>query len=51
MYRTFKTTMGRKYKVRMTKEEVAEKELYDIVLVIVTFVCSALMMLTWVKAV
>ena len=46
-YRTFKTTLGRKYKVRMTKDEIAEQELYRLVLVTLPFISSILMMVVW----
>lgn len=49
-YRTFKTTMGRKYRVRMTDDELAERELFNIVLVLLPFVSAALMFFLWVKA-
>ena len=50
-YRTFKTTMGRKYRVRMTEDEVAERELFHIALVALPFFTAALMFFLWVKAV
>ena len=46
-YRTFKTTLGRKYKVRMTQDEIAEQELYRLVLVTLPFISSILMMVVW----
>ena len=46
-YRTFKTTMGRKFRVRMTAEEMAEKELYNLVIVVLPFVGTIALMLTW----
>ena len=33
-YRTFRTTMGHKVRVRMSAEEIAEQELFHIVLVL-----------------
>lgn len=48
-YRTFRTTMGRKYKMRMTQDEKAEQELLRIVMVVTTFLGSALMMFMWIK--
>ena len=42
-YRTFKTTMGRKYRVRMTKDEKDERSAYWMVVTMMTFVSSALM--------
>ena len=46
-YRTFKTTMGRKYRVRMTEDEVAEQELFHIALILVPFVSTVLLMAVW----
>ena len=46
-YRTFKTTMGRKYKVRMTEDEIAERELFNITLVLVPFLSTILLMAVW----
>ena len=46
-YKTFKTTMGRKYKVRMSKDEIAEQELYRLVLVTLPFVGSILLTVVW----
>ena len=48
-YRTLKTTMGRKYLVRVTSEEAAARWLYNVALVVVPFVSSALMFYVWVK--
>lgn len=46
-YRTFRTTMGRKYRVRMTEDEVAEQELFNIILVLVPFLATVLLMAVW----
>ena len=46
-YRTFKTTMGRKYRVRMTEDEIAERELFNITLVLVPFLSTILLMAVW----
>ncbi len=48
-YKTFKTTMGRKYTVKMTAEEIAERELFHMALVLVPFLAAAGMFLLWVK--
>ena len=48
-YRTFKTTMGHKIRVRMSEDEIAERELFHIVLVALPLVTSALMFFLWVK--
>ena len=50
-YRTYKTTLGHKVRVRMSDEEVAARWLYGAALVIVPFVSSAVMMFIWLKAV
>ena len=50
-YRTFKTTMGHKIRVRMSDDEIAERELFHMVLVALPLVTSALMFFLWVKAV
>lgn len=49
MYATFKTTMGRKYRVKLSRSEAAERRLFHIALVVVPFVTSALMFWIWVK--
>lgn len=46
-YRTFKTTMGRKYRVRMTDDELAEQELFHITLILVPFLSTVLLMAVW----
>lgn len=46
-YRTFRTTMGRKYRVRMTDDELAEQELFHIVLILVPFLSTVLLMAVW----
>lgn len=46
-YRTFKTTMGHKVRVRMSSEEVAARWIYRFALVAVPFVTSALMFYIW----
>ena len=48
-YRTFKTTMGHKIRMRMTEEEIAERELFHIVLVVLPFIASVGMFLLWIK--
>ena len=50
-YRTYKTTMGHKVRVRMSPEEVAARWLYRFALVAVPFISSALMFYVWVKVV
>lgn len=48
-YKVLRTTMGRKYKVRMTEDELAERELFRIALVALPFLASAGMFLLWIK--
>ena len=48
-YRTFKTTMGHKIRVKMSEEEREELELFHMVLVALPLVTSALMFFLWVK--
>ena len=46
-YKTLKTTMGRKYKVRMTEDEVAERDLFRLALFALPFFGTILLMLVW----
>ena len=48
-YRTFKTTLGHRIRVRMTEEEIAERDLFRIALVVFPFLASVLMFFIWVK--
>lgn len=48
-YKVLKTTMGRKYRIRMTDEEQAEKELFNIILVAAPFVTAAAMFFLWIR--
>ena len=48
-YKTLKTTMGRRYRVRITSEEAAARWLYNCSLVVLPFISSALMFWIWVK--
>ena len=48
-YRTFKTTMGHKVRVRLSDNEIAERILYRIAIVTLPFVASAGMFFLWVK--
>ena len=50
-YKVLKTTMGRKYRVPMSDQEVAERAMYRMAVAILPFVGSALMFWLWVKAV
>ena len=42
-YRTFRTTMGHKVRVRMTEEEIAERSLFRIVVVMVPLLSFVLL--------
>ena len=46
-YKTFKTTMGHKIRMRMTEDEIAERELFHITLVLVPFLSTVLLMAVW----
>lgn len=46
-YKTFKTTLGRKYRIRMTKEEIEEQELYNMVIVTLPFISAILLFVVW----
>lgn len=48
-YKTVKTTMGRRFRIRMTDDEIAEKELFRIVMIAFPFLASAGMFLLWIK--
>lgn len=50
-YKTYKTTMGHKVRVRMSDEEIAARWLYRFALVVVPFISSALMFYVWVKVI
>lgn len=51
VYRTYKTTMGHRIRVRMSQEEVAARWLYRFALVALPFVSSALMFYLWVEVI
>ena len=46
-YKVLKTTMGRKYKVRMTDDEVMERDLYRLAVVALPFFGTILLMAVW----
>jgi len=50
-YRTFKTTMGHKIRVKMSDEEIAERELFHIVITVLPFLTAVLFFIIWVKEV
>ena len=47
MYKTLKTSMGRKYRVRMTDDEIMERDLYRLAVVALPFFGTVLLMLVW----
>ena len=49
-YKTFKTTMGHKIRVRMSEEEMAERELFWLSVTVFPFLTGILFFLVWVKA-
>lgn len=51
MYKTYKTTIGHKIRVRMSQEEVSARWLYRFALVAVPFISSIVMFYIWVKVV
>ena len=46
-YKVLKTTMGRKYKVRMSEDEIAERDLYRMAIVALPFFGTVLLMAVW----
>lgn len=46
-YRTLKTAMGRKYRIRMTEDEIAERELYRLAVVALPFIGTVALMAVW----
>lgn len=48
-YRTFKTSMGHKIRVKMTAEEIAERSLFHTAIVCVPFLAAVGMFFLWVK--
>ena len=42
-YKTFKTTMGRKFRVRMSEQEIAERQMFHLVLFALPFFSSILL--------
>lgn len=48
-YRTFRTTMGHKIRVKMSAEEIAERSLFHTAIVAVPFLAAVGMFLLWVK--
>ena len=48
-YKTFRTTMGHKVRMRMTDDEIAARAIYRIALVLVPFASAALMTFVWIR--
>lgn len=46
-YRVMKTTMGRKYRMRMADNEVSERELFRLAVVVVPFIGTVLLLAAW----
>ena len=46
-YKVLKTTMGRKYKVRMSDDEVMERDLFRLAIVVLPFFGTVLLMAVW----
>ena len=46
-YRTFKTTMGNKVRVRMSEDEIAERQLFHIVLFLLPSLTFILFAAAW----
>ena len=47
MYKTLKTSMGRKYRVRMTEDEIMERDLFRLAVVAMPFFGTILLMAVW----
>lgn len=48
-YKTIKTTLGHKIRVKMTEEEIQEREMFNALVVLMPLIGSALMFFLWVK--
>ena len=48
-YKVLKTTMGRRYKVRMSEDEIAERDMFRLVLIGLPFLASVLLTILWIK--
>ena len=46
-YKVLKTSMGRKYKVPMTDDEVMERDLFRLAIVVLPFFGTVLLMAVW----
>jgi len=47
MYKTMKTTMGHKYRMRMAEDEVAERDLFRLAVVALPFLGTVALMAVW----
>lgn len=48
-YKTIKTTLGHKIRVKMSEEEIQEREMFNALVVLMPLIGSALMFFLWVK--
>ena len=48
-YKTIKTTLGHKIRVKMSDEEIQEREMFNALVVLMPLIGSALMFFLWVK--
>lgn len=48
-YKTIKTTLGHKIRVKMSDEEIQERETFHALVILMPFIGSALMFFLWVK--
>lgn len=48
-YKTIKTTLGHKIRVKMSDEEIQEREMFHAMVILMPLIGSALMFFLWVK--
>ena len=48
-YKTFKTTMGHRIRVKMSEDEIAERELFYLSITFFPFLTAIMFFLVWVK--
>jgi len=48
-YKTIKTTLGHKIRVKMSEEEIQEREMFQAMVILMPLIGSALMFFLWVK--
>lgn len=48
-YKTFRTTMGHKIRVKMSEEEIYERDLFHAALILLPFLAGILFGLIWLK--